>query len=83
MSFKIYAGEPHHAKGIAEVHVGSWRTTYKGIVADTTLADMNIEVRIKQWANRLADKEPRTCTFVATDLNEQVIGLCKWRSCSF
>jgi hypothetical protein len=50
MSFKIYAGEPHHAKGIAEVHVGSWRTTYKGIVADATLADMNIEVRIRQWA---------------------------------
>jgi GNAT superfamily N-acetyltransferase len=74
MIFKISAGEPHHAKGIAQVHVGSWRTTYKGIVADATLANMNIEVRIKQWANRLADKEPRTCTFVAMDPNEQVIG---------
>jgi GNAT superfamily N-acetyltransferase len=74
MSFKVYAAAPHHAIGIAQVHVDSWRTTYKGIIDDATLDNMDIGFRAKQWANRLADQEPKTCTFIATDPNNRVVG---------
>ncbi|MGM7701364.1 GNAT family N-acetyltransferase [Pseudalkalibacillus sp. Hm43] len=34
---------------IAEVHVSSWKTTYKGIVSDSFLAQLSVERKIEQW----------------------------------
>jgi GNAT superfamily N-acetyltransferase len=74
MDFKIYAAAPHDAIGIAQVHVGSWRTSYKGIMSDSTLDSMDIGFRAEQWANRLAEREPKTCTFIAIEPNNRGVG---------
>jgi GNAT superfamily N-acetyltransferase len=73
MEFSICAATPQHAAGIAQVHVSSWRTTYKGILADETLDNLDIESRVKQWTDRLANQESKTATFVATDLDKRII----------
>ncbi len=74
MAMKIVHATPEHSRGIAQVHVSSWRATYQGIVADQTLSRLNIETRAQQWLTRLTEPEPRTCTFVAIDETSQLIG---------
>ena len=36
-------------RGMAEVHVRSWKTTYRGIVSDEYLESLNIEEREELW----------------------------------
>jgi GNAT superfamily N-acetyltransferase len=74
LDFSICAAMPQHAAGIAQVHVASWRNTYKGIFADATLDNLDVESRTKQWTDRLLNQEPKTATFVATHLSGQIIG---------
>ena len=74
MDFKVIPALPEHASEIAQVHMGSWHTTYQGIVADTTLAKINLESRTQQWRERLSDPKSQTCTFVAVDENNQSVG---------
>ena len=45
----IRKAELEDAKGIAKVHVDSWRTTYKGIVPDTFLENLSYENREQIW----------------------------------
>lgn len=42
------------ARGIATVHVASWRTTYRGIVPDAFLAQLSVEQRTQRWMETLA-----------------------------
>ena len=37
------------APTIAEVHVASWRTTYKGLLPDELLAGLSVAAREEQW----------------------------------
>jgi GNAT superfamily N-acetyltransferase len=74
MDFSICAGTPQHAAGIAQVHVTSWRTTYKGIFADATLEHLDVKSRAQQWTDRLLNPETKTATFVAIDGDDRVIG---------
>lgn len=41
------------AEGIAQVHVNSWRTTYKGIVSEDYLDALTVESRLEGWKWRL------------------------------
>jgi ribosomal protein S18 acetylase RimI-like enzyme len=41
------------AKGIAEVHVGSWRVTYRGLIADAELDGLSIPERAATWRERI------------------------------
>ncbi|MBP1084252.1 hypothetical protein ACFFJQ_06655 [Bacillus capparidis] len=45
--FNIRKATKEDAAEIAKVHVDSWRTTYKNIVSDTYLAQLNYEDREK------------------------------------
>ena len=45
----IRAATQDDAGSISRVHVESWRTTYRGIVPDQFLADLNVEERIVRW----------------------------------
>ncbi|MDQ0168353.1 GNAT family N-acetyltransferase [Bacillus horti] len=42
------------APGIAEVHVASWKTTYKGIIDATLLDQLSIERRLQNWRQTLS-----------------------------
>ena len=45
----IRAATQDDAGSISLVHVESWRTTYRGIVPDQFLADLNVEERAVRW----------------------------------
>ncbi|HLK64012.1 MAG TPA: GNAT family N-acetyltransferase [Bryobacteraceae bacterium] len=45
----IRSATQEDASAIAQVHVESWRTTYRGIVPDEYLASMDIEERTGRW----------------------------------
>ncbi|WP_261133620.1 GNAT family N-acetyltransferase [Bacillus sp. Marseille-Q3570] len=43
---------------IAEVHVASWKTTYRGIVSDTFLDSLTSEQKVSQWTRNLEQADP-------------------------
>jgi len=63
------------APAIAAVHVGTWRTTYRGIVPDAILDGFDIDQRARVWAERLANNGPDapSFTYFAED-SGQVVG---------
>ncbi|MEH7381008.1 GNAT family N-acetyltransferase [Bacillus sp. JJ1533] len=58
------------AKGIAKVHVDSWRTTYSRIVPDEYLEQLSYESREKMWKKGI----PNGHIFVAENDNGEVVG---------
>lgn len=60
------------AEGIAFVHVNSWRTTYKGVVSDNYLKELNIETRMKNWQKNF--HTINSCVFVAEDESGNIVG---------
>ena len=62
------------APAIAEVHVASWRTTYKGIFSDTLLDSLSVDKREQSWREMLALPEPNSVTLVACNLDESIVG---------
>ncbi|SES07695.1 GNAT family N-acetyltransferase [Psychrobacillus sp. OK032] len=58
------------AKGIAKVHVDSWRTTYKYIIADDFLNNLSYEKREQLWSNNI----PKGNVFVAENELGQIVG---------
>jgi GNAT superfamily N-acetyltransferase len=62
------------ARGIADVHVASWRTTYKGIFPDTLLDGLCVDKREQSWRETLAASEPSSVTLVACDVDGSIVG---------
>ena len=60
------------ARGIAQVHIDSWRSTYAGIVPAGHLAGLDYDEREKRWHRILADR--RQIAFVAEDRDGRIIG---------
>ncbi|RFB14722.1 GNAT family N-acetyltransferase [Bacillus sp. HNG] len=58
------------ARGIAQVHVDSWRTTYSGIVPDVYLEKLSYESREKAWKSRI----PNGHVFVAENEQGEIVG---------
>lgn len=62
------------AAAIANVHVESWRTTYKGIVPDDFLARLSSTQRKQFWRRILTEPSSRTVVYVAEEENGNVVG---------
>ncbi|KHE72097.1 hypothetical protein LD39_06355 [Halobacillus sp. BBL2006] len=45
------------ARGIAEVSVSAWQSTYKGIVADDFLDSLSVQKRTEKWADKINGKD--------------------------
>jgi len=60
------------AKGIAKVHVDSWRTTYKGIIPGDFLDKLSYEQRTLLWVQNLS--KPDIYVVVAENSEGQIIG---------
>lgn len=60
------------AKGIAKVHVDSWKTTYKNIIPDESLKKLSYDQRTDLW-NRNICKEGNY-VIVAENTDEEIIG---------
>src|SRR5579859_3740520 len=64
------------ARGIADVHVASWRTTYRDIMPAKFLEQLAVEPRERYWASLLCSDprfEPLHILIVAED-NGQIVG---------
>ena len=65
----------HDARAIAEVHVESWKSTYRGIFPDALLNGLSVEKRESSWRERLAAHEPPSAiTMVGCDAGGNVVG---------
>jgi ribosomal protein S18 acetylase RimI-like enzyme len=60
---------------IARIHVASWRTAYRGLIADAELDGLSVHERTAQWRERL---RLGVETFVAVD-GDGIVGFCALR----
>lgn len=61
------------AHAIADVHVAAWRSTYRGIVPDDYLADLQVASRERMWKNLLCNQSA-TCVHVVDDPDAGIVG---------
>ena len=71
--FEIRKAVVTDARAIAEVHVDSWHTTYRGIVADEFLANLSYDQRELKTREQLQHPSKNRCTFVAT-VENRIVG---------
>ncbi|MGQ0550225.1 MAG: GNAT family N-acetyltransferase [Armatimonadota bacterium] len=69
----IRAARREDAPAIARVHVDSWRTTYRGIIADDLLSRLSYERREQQWTRALGNPDVNVL-YVAEEGSQGVIG---------
>lgn len=67
---KIRKAELTDTKGIAKVHVDSWRTTYTNIVPEEYLRNLTYESREKIWINNIQNGE----VYVAENVEGRIVG---------
>lgn len=71
---RIRTATNEDAGSIAQVHVESWRTTYRGIVPDSVLDSLTVERRETFWENILSDQASGTMTLVAENDAGEIVG---------
>jgi|SRR5699024_2240220 len=59
------------AENIADVHVKSWQTTYRGILPQKVLDNLSKEQRTRQWTNIMENAN----VYVAEDADGNIVGL--------
>ncbi len=74
MTFRIRPAQPEDAPAIAHVHVESWRTTYKGLMPDETLANLSAERRETFWRDVISNHDSNNFVYVAETDAGQVVG---------
>ena len=57
-------------KGIAKVHVDSWRTTYQGIVPDSFLESLSYEEREEIWKSGIEENQ----VYIVEDEAGRIVG---------
>ncbi|MDX8345253.1 GNAT family N-acetyltransferase [Rossellomorea sp. YZS02] len=63
--------ELHDAKGLASVHINSWRTTYQGIVSQEYLQSLSIGEKEDKWVQILSGAHD---TYVCTMEDNKIAG---------
>lgn len=61
----VRRAQPGDARGIAEIHVGSWRATYAHILSAAALERLDVDRRALLWTRRLAAPAPGQATLLA------------------
>src|SRR5664279_482723 len=62
------------APGIGKVQVDSWRSSYKGLIADEFLAALSYERRTQVWSQNLSDPQNTGFLFVAESKPGEIVG---------
>lgn len=62
------------APALAQVHVATWRTTYRGLVPDAYLDSLSVAERTERWRGRLSGADPGAFTLVAEDGDGRLVG---------
>jgi GNAT superfamily N-acetyltransferase len=70
---------PSDAHAIADVHLYTWQTAYRGVISENYLKGLSIEKYYKKWESRLQKpnvSEYNAFYLVATTDQERVVGFC-------
>ena len=70
MEIEIREAEPGDARGIARVHLASWRAAYTGIVSDKWLSEQTPDNREESWTKSLNEIRKGRKIFVALRASE-------------
>lgn len=62
------------AAGIAEIHIRSWQSAYKGIVPQDHLDSLDMEERVKSWENGLETPSCPSMVRLVALFNKQIVG---------
>ena len=62
------------APAIAQVHVESWKTTYKGILPEIVLDQLSVLDRTRFWSETLTEPPARFLMLVACDDSGTIVG---------
>lgn len=63
----IFPAGPQDAQALAEVHVTSWRETYRGLLPDSFLDRMSVPVNTRRFSKSLVTPAEREITLAAAD----------------
>jgi L-amino acid N-acyltransferase YncA len=74
MTAAIRKARLEDAPGIARVQIDSWRTTYRGLIADEFLQTLSYELREQRWRQPLSDPSSESFLYLAADETGKVIG---------
>lgn len=74
ISFQIQDARPEHVPGLVDVHIASWRSTYRGIVPDPILDNLHKarDRRAEYWHKQI--REGVNVQLVAVDDAGKVVG---------
>ena len=62
------------APGIGKVQVDSWRSSYKGLIADEFLTALSYEQRTQVWSQNLSDPKNNGFLYVAESKPDEIVG---------
>ncbi|MBP7648671.1 MAG: GNAT family N-acetyltransferase [Phenylobacterium sp.] len=63
----VFPAGPRDAQALAEVHVTSWRETYRGLLPDSFLDRMSVPVTARRFSKSLVAPAEREITLAAAD----------------
>jgi len=72
--FEVRPARRGEERAIAEVHVASWRETYRGLISAPTLDRMSVNSRARIWREHLLVPRPGGSVTVATDARGDIVG---------
>lgn len=64
------------AAGIARVQVGSWRESYRGVVAQAWLDSLSVERRTEVFRNRLGEQRDDFYELLVAECGGEIVGIC-------
>jgi GNAT superfamily N-acetyltransferase len=74
-AWNIRPASIHDARAIAEVHIESYKSAYRGIFPEALLNGLSVEQRESSWRDLLAGQEPSAeITMVGCDAGGSVVG---------
>jgi ribosomal protein S18 acetylase RimI-like enzyme len=71
----IRPAEVSDARELAEVHIASWQTAYRGLYPDTVLDGFSVESGEKRWKERLPHESTKTLVY---ELDGRVVGFVRF-----
>lgn len=75
MTIVVRPAQPADIPGLARVHVGSWRETYRGLFSDEVLDDPKfVERREHFWTAALTDEQYAKNTAATATLDGMIVG---------
>ena len=71
---RVRAATQADARGIARIHVETWRSAYAGMLPDRTLIDMTVDGKAAAWRHNLGRPNMREAVLVAEAAGTGPIG---------